>query len=136
MKTIFEPICLSLAIILISACAITTKSGNEYGDAPTSKPLSKSWLSQVENYELAIKSNAFENASVGSQAITWYEYGRALGVVCRFQESEAALLKSNTLDDLAGQPLFYSFTELARLRLDQNDFSLKPQFIFKKRLWN
>ena len=132
----FNRIKLTLIIataLLFSGCATTNNPGNEYGDAPKSNPKSKSWAAEVKNYELALQSNSIESSPVGSQAISWYEYGRALGVVCRFEESEEALLKANELDGQAGQPLYYSLTELARLHFDQGNYSLASNY-YKKTL--
>ncbi len=55
-------------------------------------------------------------------AILTYEYGRALGVTCNFQSSEDELLRAHELDRQAGQPLYLSLTELARLNLAQKKY--------------
>ncbi|CAG4903917.1 hypothetical protein R52603_03144 [Paraburkholderia saeva] len=57
------------------------------------------------------------------KAVAHYEYGRTLGVTCFFDESERELNVAYQLDKQAGQPLFLSLVELARLNLDQQKFA-------------
>lgn len=57
------------------------------------------------------------------RALAHYEYGRSLGVTCYFDRAEEELNTAYKLDKEAGQPLYLSLVELARLNLDQNKFS-------------
>ena len=61
-------------------------------------------------------------------AILTYEYGRALGVTCRFESAEDELLRAHELDRQAGQPLYLSLTELARLNLAQKKYQATSDY--------
>jgi len=56
------------------------------------------------------------------RAVFHYEYGRSLGVTCFFDEAERELNLAYDFDKQAGQPLYLSLVELARLTLDQQKF--------------
>jgi tetratricopeptide (TPR) repeat protein len=55
-------------------------------------------------------------------AVFYYEYGRALGVTCFFDESETYLKKAYELDKKTNGPVYMSLTELGRLNLDQKKY--------------
>ncbi|MFN0313611.1 MAG: tetratricopeptide repeat protein [Burkholderiales bacterium] len=57
-----------------------------------------------------------ERESPRAAAIT-YELGRALGVICRFEQSEQRLLEALAIDEKTGGPAAMSLVELARLQL-------------------
>jgi tetratricopeptide (TPR) repeat protein len=58
-----------------------------------------------------------ERESARAAAIA-YELGRALGVICRFEQSEQRLLEALAIDEKTGGPAAMSLVELARLFLD------------------
>ena len=76
----------------------------------------KSWSKAVVNSELAHEPDQ-------KMAVFYYEYGRALGVTCFYDESEVYLKKAYELDKKTNGPVYMSLTELARLNLDQDKYS-------------
>lgn len=62
------------------------------------------------------------------RALLHYEYGRALGVTCFFDLSEAELKTALDLDERTGQPIYLSLVELARLNLDQRKFEQATEY--------
>ncbi|MFT3759172.1 hypothetical protein [Thauera sp.] len=57
-----------------------------------------------------------------TRAVLTYEYGRSLGATCFFDLSESELKLAHDLDKEAGNPLYLTLTELARLTFDQQKF--------------
>jgi tetratricopeptide (TPR) repeat protein len=63
------------------------------------------------------------NSDPRSRAIRHYQYGRALGVTCFFDQAERELNLTYNLDKQAGEPLYLSLVELARLNLNQKKYA-------------
>ena len=72
-------------------------------------------------------SRAWENANLGEADARYiarlrYEYGRASGVICKWDEAELALLEAYELDVKHNGPLWMSLVELERLSLAQKNY--------------
>lgn len=80
------------------------------------------WDTARKAYARAVVNGEQANIPAKSLAIRTYEYGRALGVTCFFDLAESELNRAYELDKKAGQPLYFSLTELARLTFDQQKF--------------
>lgn len=74
------------------------------------------WVKAVENSELGKEPEQ-------KLAVLYYEYGRALGVTCFFDESETYLKKAYEFDKKTNGPVYMSLTELGRLNLDQKNYN-------------
>lgn len=62
-----------------------------------------------------IDKSTASGAPPEKRAIYWYEYGRASGVVCDWEDAEFALTVSNNLDTKTGGPAHESLNELGRI---------------------
>lgn len=92
-----------------------------------------SWSTAETHYGKALVQAESEGASENVLAVLNYQYGRALGVTCSFNESEQHLLKALELDEKNGGATFMDLNELARLHYDQGNYS-KAIFYFEKSL--
>lgn len=80
------------------------------------------WEEARRIYARAFDQINLDQADPRFKAMLHYEYGRALGVTCHFDEAERQLNLANDLDKHTGGVFYLSLTELARLNLDQRRF--------------
>lgn len=80
------------------------------------------WHVALRNWARAVKNGEDGKLDDKTQAAYYYEYGRALGVTCSFDEAESYLLKAKDLDEKTTGEEFLSLSELARLNLDQKKY--------------
>ena len=81
-------------------------------------------------------SRAWGNAKMGGADIRdisrlRYEYGRASGVVCEWEESEMALNEAFELDSRSNGPRWMPLVELERMSISQKDYK-KAKSYFEK----
>lgn len=69
--------------------------------------------------ESAEKSDATDRRTM---AVLYFEYGRALGVSCQFEEANLYLERARAADEAAGGPVHMSLVELARLKRAEHAF--------------
>ena len=76
------------------------------------------WRTAASRWEAAYSSLVVQDRDSEKTAIVAYEYGRSLGVICKFEQSEQKLLEALALDQSLNGPVVMSLSELARLNLD------------------
>ncbi len=84
---------------------------------------------QNENYELAKENyyRALVNARIGNlepqyHAASSYSLARILGILCDHENAEFLLLEAVKFDAESNGPIHMSYTELAKLKLDQKKY--------------
>jgi len=82
----------------------------------------KNWAGARESWAETIKNLNKAQATDAQKAVPYYEYGRALGVTCRFTEAEEYLKQSVELDRRTNGPFYMGYVELGRLNLDQRKY--------------
>lgn len=103
------------------ACA-NEKSAEDYMGAAAAARESGDWEEARQIYARAFQGVTLDQADHRFKAVLHYEYGRALGVTCHFNEAERHLNLANDLDKHTGGVFYLSLTELARLNLDQHKY--------------
>lgn len=118
------------AVVLLTACAnpVVKHNALRYEQAAISNTQAGNWNEARKQWAKAVVNSQGSGESTTTRAIRWYEYGRALGVTCFYEKSEQALLKAHELDREAGEPLFLSLTELARLNYDQHKYQAAIEY--------
>lgn len=76
------------------------------------------WHTAVSQWTAAHTALAPGERQSARAAAIVYEWGRALGVICRFEQSEQRLLEALALDEKFRGPVAMSLVELSRLHLD------------------
>jgi tetratricopeptide (TPR) repeat protein len=75
------------------------------------------WLTYKKLMRTVIDKSTASGAPPEKRAIYWYEYGRASGVVCDWEDAEFALTVANNLDAKSGGPVHESLAELGRINV-------------------
>lgn len=110
--------------ILVVACAapINRKSASNHAQAAQNAVKNNDWDSARRHWAKAVTNGELGGEPEQKMAVFYYEYGRALGVTCFFDESETYLKKAYELDKKTNGPVYMSLTELGRLNLDQKKY--------------
>ncbi|KHK55792.1 hypothetical protein PI87_12300 [Ralstonia sp. A12] len=114
-----------LMVVLLAGCAsaVEERVSNNYMVQGAAAQARGDWDTARRAYARATVNADQARLPAGRRAILHYEYGRSLGVTCFFDQSEQELNAAYELDKQAGQPLYLSLIELARLSLDQQKFA-------------
>lgn len=73
------------------------------------------WGVARDGLRKAVAAAEKSDADQRTMAVLYYEYGRALGVTCRYGEARTYLEKALAFDEVMGGPVYMSHVELARL---------------------
>lgn len=108
-----------LAVFMVGGCAsaINERNAHNYANAAASALQAGDWESARRNWAKAATNAQLGGMSEKQLSIAYYEYGRASGATCHFEESENYLSKSLTLDQANNGPVHMPLLELARLKL-------------------
>lgn len=80
------------------------------------------WVTYKKLMRTVIDKSTANGAPPEKRAIYWYEYGRASGVVCDWEDAEFALTVANNLDAKTGGPVHKSFSELGRISVVRKQY--------------
>lgn len=80
------------------------------------------WVDARQHLAQALASAQAEGTDPSSLATIYFEYGRALGAACSFDEAEQYLLRAMELEQQASGPVQRPILELTRLHYDQQKF--------------
>lgn len=113
-----------LLCFLLVACAapINRKSTSIHEQSAQYAAQKNDWGSARRHWAKAVSNAELGGEPEQKMAVLYYEYGRALGVTCFFDESEIYLKKAYDLDKKTNGPVYMSLTELGRLTLDQKKY--------------
>ncbi|CDZ94053.1 MULTISPECIES: hypothetical protein [Pseudomonadaceae] len=113
-----------IAVLSLTGCvsAIQTKNVRNYTLMGMQAQAVGNWDLARRAYARAVVNAELAKLPPAVRSVLTYEYGRALGVTCFFELSESELNLAYKLDKEAGNPLYLSLVELARLSLDQNKY--------------
>lgn len=83
-------------------------------------------------YQKLMRSVIDKSTAVGAppekRAIFWYEYGRASGVVCDWEDAEFALTVANNLDAKTGRSVHMSLNELGRINVATKQYKKAVEY--------
>lgn len=127
MRTI---LCFCVIIGVGSACAnpVNLHTARKYADAGYRNISAGDWVEAQKNFGKALVNARLGKADDRSLAVVLYEYGRASGVLCDWEESAAALNDAYNLDRESDGPTHMSLFELARMYVSQRKFSKAVEY--------
>ncbi len=117
-------VCFLALLVLLTGCAseIQKRNAERFTLIGVQAQAQGDWDTARRAYARAVVNGEQAKLPQRTLAVLTYEYGRSLGVSCFFNLAEAELNRAYELDRQAGNPLYLSLTELARLTLDQQKF--------------
>lgn len=80
------------------------------------------WLTYKTLMRKVVDMSTASGAPPEKRAIYWYEYGRASGVVCDWEDAEFALTVASNLDAQTGGPAYEALYELGRLNVTRKNY--------------
>jgi tetratricopeptide (TPR) repeat protein len=116
--------CFLVLSFALSGCAseIQKRTSQNYTLIGMQAQARGDWDTARRAYARAVVNAEHAKLSPNTRALLTYEYGRSLGVNCFYDLAESELNLAYKLDKEAGNPLYLSLTELARLTFDQQKF--------------
>ncbi|MBA3031349.1 MAG: tetratricopeptide repeat protein [Desulfobacterium sp.] len=121
---LFKDAVVVLLAFVVTGCASAINTTNAEHHATSANEAGKAgdWTTARKQWAQALVNAQLAGASAQQLAVINYEYGRALGVQCFWDEAENYLLKAYELDFKTSGPEFMSLTELSRLKYDQKQY--------------
>lgn len=125
MKLIILTISIALSLV---GCA-STSARSDQGDcaavyrAAYMAMQEGKWSIYKKLMRIVIDKSTSGGAPPEKRAIYWYEYGRASGAVCDWDEAEFALTVANNLDAKTGGPTYQSLSELGRISVVRKQYT-------------
>jgi tetratricopeptide (TPR) repeat protein len=116
-----------LCILIVSVStgcvsAINATNARHHAEAANEAGKAGDWTTARTQWARALINAQLASAPAETLAVFNYEYGRALGVTCFYDESEKYLLKALRLDVQTSGPTYMSLLELSRLMYDQKQY--------------
>ncbi len=111
-------------LLPIASCAnpINARNASLHAQVANEAGNSGDWDTARRHWAKALVNAQLAGSPTQQLAVFNYEYGRALGVTCFYDEAEKYLLKAFELDTQCGGPAFMSLAELAHLKYDQKQY--------------
>ena len=105
------------ASALLVGCAnpVNTKTAEKYWNAGYAAQQAGNWSDAQMYYSRSILNAEMGSADRRTMAVLWYEYGRASGVVCDWEEAQNGLGKAHYYDRLSEGPVHMSSYEMGRM---------------------
>ena len=121
---------LFLIALVISGCAtqINQRNAQKYWNAATIARDQGNWQLARSNWSKTIVNGNLGGVDQRNMSIAYYEYGRASGILCIWEEAENGLTKSLEIDRSNSGPVHLPLIELARLNYDQRKFAQAAKF--------
>ena len=119
-RVVFLIICASL----LQACAsnINLRNAEVHYKNGEAAMLAGNWNQARRSYAKSVVNANLGNTPTRTKSVINYEYGRALGATCYFEEAEKYLKVSLELDESSNGPIHYPLIELGRLSLNQEQY--------------
>ena len=119
------------AIVIFAACPgiagcaapINLRNAEAHAQAGYSAQRNGDWDTARRQFAQAVVNANFGGAEAHGKAIVNYEYGRALGVTCFYEEAEKYLLRSKEFEEQQGQSPHLALYELGLLSEKQALYS-------------
>ena len=112
-----------LACIGLTSCAINEVTAHRYANAAVSASESGDWITARENWRRAYINAKLAHMDNKALAVALYEYGRASGVVCEWEEAESSLKETYRLGTSTDDLSYMSVYELGRMNYDRKRYA-------------
>ena len=89
------------------------------------------WLIYKKLMRNVIDMSTASGAPPEKRAIYWYEYGRASGVVCDWEDAQFALTVAGNLDARTGGPVHESLNELGRINVARKRYEQAVDYFIR-----
>lgn len=113
--------CAVVALVVVGGCAapINIRNAEAHAQAGYSAKARGDWDTARRQFAQAVVNADLGNADAPGKGQVNYEYGRVLGIVCAWEESEKYLLRSKRLAEESGRTPYLSVYELGLLSESQ-----------------
>jgi tetratricopeptide (TPR) repeat protein len=113
-----------VACIAVSGCAgtINLRNAETHMQAGYAAQRQGDWPGAQRQFGLAVMNADLGGAPPHAKGVVYYEYGRALGVTCHYENAEKFLLQSKDMIEQEGQSPYLPLYELGLLSDKQGNY--------------
>lgn len=114
-----------IACLGIAGCVapINVRNAERHAQAGYAAQRNGDWETARRQFAQAVVNADLGDADLNGKATVNYEYGRALGVTCFYEESEKYLLRPKEFDEQQGQSPYLALFELGLLAEKQKQYA-------------
>jgi tetratricopeptide (TPR) repeat protein len=107
------------ALLLLTGCvsALNARNADVHAEAGYAAQRRGDWEAAARQFAQAVVNADLAHADARGRAMVSYEYGRAMGVLCRYEDAEKYLLLAKELNESAGHAPYLPLYELAVLKV-------------------
>lgn len=123
------PILITL-IVSLSGCAsaLNVRNAENHAQAGYAAQKSGNWDAARHQFAQAVVNADLGDADVSGKSIVNYEYGRALGVTCFYDEAEKYLLRSKTMKEQLNLSPYLAHYELGLINEKQGKYDASANY--------
>ena len=116
--------------LVLTGCASSVNQRNaaKYWDAAIAARDQGNWSLARSNWSKMIINGDLGGLDQRNMSIAYYEYGRASGILCMWEEAEKGLKKSLEIDRSNSGPIHLPLIELARLNFDRGKYGQAAEY--------
>jgi tetratricopeptide (TPR) repeat protein len=115
----------TITVFALVGCAssINLKNAEAHAQAGYVAQSRGDWDASARQFAQAVVNADLGNAEAGPKGTVNYEYGRSMGVVCRFDDAQKYLLRAKEFQEKAGLAPFLPLFELALVSNHQRKYN-------------
>jgi tetratricopeptide (TPR) repeat protein len=114
----------AVALPCAVALALLCGCGYQYRfDQAVEDERNRRWEQAYQRWHALVEYGEAHHFADGELAALHYNFGRAAGATCRFDEAERELLQAAELDVRSNGPIYKTYAELSSLNFDQKKYA-------------
>jgi len=123
--------CATLSLVLVAGCAapINIRNAEAHAQAGYAAKARGDWDTARRQFAQAVVNADLGGADAYGRGQVNYEYGRVLGVMCAWSQSEKYLLRSRQFAEESGRSPYLAVYELALLKDKQGDVAQVARYL-------
>ncbi len=114
-----------LTAFIVSGCAsaLNIQNAENHAQAGYVAQSRGDWQNSMRQFAQAVVNADLGDADSQGKSVVNYEYGRSLGVLCKYEDAEKYLLRSKELKEQLGQSPYLALYELGLLNETQGKYT-------------
>jgi hypothetical protein len=123
--------CATLILVLATGCAapINIRNAEAHAQAGYAAKARGDWGTARRQFAQAVVNADLGGADASGKGQVNYEYGRVLGIMCDWDQSEKYLLRSRQFTEESGRSPYLAVYELALLKENQGDAAQAASYL-------
>lgn len=115
---------------VLSGCAsaLNIRNAENHAQAGYVAQRNGDWQNSMRQFAQAVVNADLGDADLQGKSVANYEYGRSLGVLCKYEDAEKYLLRSKSMKEQLGQSPYLALYELGLLSEIQGKYPVAATY--------